>query len=163
MSEYEDFEAMWGGAEAEVPTDKETRNPLPVGKYEAVVRGLKVKDWDDGGKSIDWEFQVCGGEFDGRLTWMNAGTNTLKKLKRTKGHFVLFGLDPNDFPKVVAAFPTLVGRCVKISVSEYDGKLYTHLNALADAPPAQAAPVTAPAATQAALPGIPAQTTTPFD
>lgn len=153
-AEYDDFDELWGGAEPEAPTSSE---PLPAGKYEATVRAVKIKNWDDGSKSVEWEFQVCGGEHDGRITWMNAGMDE-KRIRKTKGHFAFFGLDKlPTFAAVVAAFPTLEKRRVKISVSEYNGKLYTHLNALADAAP----PVNGTATTPT-LPGIPAQTT-PFD
>jgi len=148
-----DYEDVWASEEPEAPSEN---TPLPVGSYDATVRGVKLKSWDDGSQSVEWEFQVVGGAHDGRVTWMNAGLDK-SKIAKTKGHFALLGIMRPTLSETIAAFPSIEGRGVKISVTEWNGKLYRHLNALADNVTV-ARPVTAPVApaVTATLPGIPA-------
>jgi len=151
VQQYED---VWASEEPEAPSEN---TPLPVGSYDATVRGVKLKSWDDGSRSVEWEFQVVGGAHDGRVTWMNAGLDKAK-IAKTKGHFALLGIMRPTLSETIAAFPSIEGRGVKISVTEWNGKLYRHLNALADnVTVARPAPAPAPApAVTATLPGIPA-------
>lgn len=152
VQQYED---VWASEEPEAPSEN---TPLPVGSYDATVRGVKLKSWDDGSQSVEWEFQVVGGAHDGRVTWMNAGLDK-SKIAKTKGHFALLGIMRPTLSETIAAFPSIEGRGVKISVTEWNGKLYRHLNALADnvtvarAVTAAVAPAPAPApATTQAIP-----------
>jgi len=148
-----DYEDVWASEEPEAPSEN---TPLPVGSYDATVRGVKLKSWDDGSQSVEWEFQVVGGAHDGRVTWMNAGLDK-SKIAKTKGHFALLGIMRPTLSETIAAFPSIEGRGVKISVTEWNGKLYRHLNALADnVTVARPAPAPVDPAVTATLPGIPA-------
>lgn len=151
VQQYED---VWASEEPEAPSEN---TPLPVGSYDATVRGVKLKSWDDGSQSVEWEFQVVGGAHDGRVTWMNAGLDK-SKIGKTKGHFALLGIMRPTLSETIAAFPSIEGRGVKISVTEWNGKLYRHLNGLADAVTvARPAAAAAPAPVAQTLPGIPAE------
>lgn len=150
VQQYED---VWASEEPEAPSEN---TPLPVGSYDATVRGVKLKSWDDGSQSVEWEFQVVGGAHDSRVTWMNAGLDKAK-IAKTKGHFALLGIMRPTLTETIAAFPSIEGRGVKISVTEWNGKLYRHLNALADnVTVARPAPAPVAPAVTATLPGIPA-------
>lgn len=154
MSEYDDFEALWGGTES---APVATFERLPEGKYEAEVVSCKMGTWDDGTKRVEWEFKVLNGAHEGATTWMNGGLDE-RRIGKTKGHFECMGLKGVSFSQCVAAMPSFAGRRVKISVTSYQDKLYTHLNGVLDTP-APAAP--APVVTQT-LPGIPAASGNPF-
>lgn len=149
----QNYEDVWASEEPEMPSKNA---PVPVGNYDATVVSVKVKNWNDGGQSIEFEYQIVGGAYNGRHLWMN-GRIEKGKVGRTKGFLALLGILRPTQAETVAAFPLAEGRGVKISVYNIDGKLYTGLDGLNDAltvaRPAVAAPVVtaapAPAVTQA--------------
>jgi hypothetical protein len=126
IQQYED---VWAEAAPETVTD---RTPVPEGSYDATVRGVKLKEWNDGTYSVEWEFAIVGGPYNGRITWANAGLDNAK-IGKTKGQFQMLGIQRPTLTETIAAGNTIVGRGVKISVSAWNGKLYTHLNDLNDA------------------------------
>lgn len=156
-SEYDDFEALWGGTPAEAPKG----GPLPEGEYEATINSVKMGKTQDGDTRIEWEFKVSGGAYDGRITWLNDYLSS-EKIGKAKGHLELFGWKGLSLVECIKRFPELKDRGVLISVSMWpkkDGKLYTHLNGVSDAAPAPEQPAlpgtSAPAAPRTTEPDIP--------
>lgn len=143
-------EDWWADTEEEAPS--ESTGPLPKGNYVAEVVSIEEKFWDDGTPKVEWTFRVVGGEFDGRTTYMTDKLSPEKRGK-TKGHLTLVGIGGANWGEVKSRLGSARGVRVKISRSEYSGKLYTFLNGLADGAPA---PAPAPAAPkQPDLPGTP--------
>lgn len=135
----------WNETKAEQPGESKG---LPVGKYLAEITDLTLGYWDDGTPRVEWTFCVLEGEHEGRTTYMTDGTGE-KHRARTKGHLEAVGCTGDTFLDVVAKFPRAVGLRVKIARAEYNGKIYTHFNGLAEQAPDTAeqdtaAPVAAP-------------------
>lgn len=153
MSEdFTEYDDMYGATEPEAP-----KGPLPDGKYDAVISEVKMGRWQDGTPRVEWEFSVTDADYAGRLAWMNDGLDE-RKIGKTKGHFDACGFAGLPLSQIVRRMPELNGRAVKLTVSTYNGKSYTHLNyvaPLAGAPAQAPAPAPAPAQApaQAEIPG----------
>jgi hypothetical protein len=71
------------------PSSKRTFEPLPEGWYEGRIKDLSVKEWPDGGMSLQVTWEVNDEGFQGRLIWQTLNLKHKDPAKSLKAKYLL--------------------------------------------------------------------------
>jgi hypothetical protein len=101
------YDAAWQSeAECEAPAQ-----PVPDGKYAAVVDNVDLTESSNGNPMLKWTLRITSGEFAGRTLWKNAAItgNSLKFIKRELG---ICGLELD----AVSKLPDNLGALLEVNL-----------------------------------------------
>ena len=100
--------------------------PIPAGRYDAVLTGFKLQKSKAGGDYVSLEFTVDDPEFGGRKAWQNNSLQS-QALWALKRNCISLGAEPDDLSGAVdieEVLGDLVGNDCRLDldIREYEGK-----------------------------------------